>query len=207
MSRYEYMRIHITLIPQEVIDEYHLKDIVDDTGHIWVEIRKGMYGLPQAGILANKLLEKRLAKAGYVPTPHTPGLWKHVWRPVTFTLVVDDFGVKYVGRQHVDHLLNTLQEHYKISTDWEGSLYCGITLKWDYATRTVDASMPGYVQKILEKLQHPTPMHPEHAPHKAKPVSYGTRVQMTYDVDTMPGLDQDGVTRIQQIVGALLFYA
>ena len=56
-----------------------------------------MYGLPKAGILANKLLKKRLAKYGYFEMPHTPGLWKHVSRPIAFTLVVDDFGIKYEG--------------------------------------------------------------------------------------------------------------
>ena len=59
-----------------------------------MEIREAIYGLPQAGFLANKLLKKRLAPAGYYEMPHTPGLWKHVYRPIAFTLVVDDFGVK-----------------------------------------------------------------------------------------------------------------
>ena len=63
-----------------------------------MEIRKAIYGLPQAGVLANKLLKKRLASAEYYEMPHTPGLWKHVSHPIAFTLVVDDFGVKYVGK-------------------------------------------------------------------------------------------------------------
>jgi hypothetical protein len=54
-----------------------------------MEIRRAMYGLPQAGILANKLLKQRLAKHGYYEVTHTPGLWKHISRPVQFTLVVD----------------------------------------------------------------------------------------------------------------------
>ena len=58
-----------------------------------MEIRRGMYGLPQAGILANKLLRTRLARHGYFEQPHTPGLWKHLSRPVWFNLCVDDFGV------------------------------------------------------------------------------------------------------------------
>jgi hypothetical protein len=90
-----------------------------------------MYGLPQAGILANKLLAKRLATKGYFQMRHTPGLWTHSHRPVQFSLVVDDFGVKYVGKQHADHLMNALQENYEVSEDWEGKLYCGITLNWD----------------------------------------------------------------------------
>eukprot|EP00957_Ditylum_brightwellii_P020515 1546763-Ditylum_brightwellii.AAC.1 len=72
-----------------------------------------MYGLPQAGILANKLLKERLATAGYCPTRHTPGLWRHKWRPVTFSLAVDDFGIKYVGKENALHLLNTLKQWYE----------------------------------------------------------------------------------------------
>ena len=79
-------------------------------------------------MLANKLLKARLAPAGYYEVANTPGLWKCVSRPIAFTLVVEDFGVKYVGKKHADHLVNALKKNYKISEDWTGSLYCGIAL-------------------------------------------------------------------------------
>jgi hypothetical protein len=60
-------------------------------------MRRAVWGLPQAGILANKLLRGRLLPHGYYECANTPGLWKHVLRPISFTLAVDDFGVKYVG--------------------------------------------------------------------------------------------------------------
>ena len=63
-----------------------------------MQIQRGLYGLPQSGILANKLLRKRLKPHGYYELPYTPGLWKHVTLPVLFTLVVYDFGVKYTGK-------------------------------------------------------------------------------------------------------------
>ena len=71
-----------------------------------------MYGLPQAGILAQNLLEKRLKKKGYYQSMYTPGLWLHEWQPIQFSLVVDDFGVKYVGKEHAKHLVDALVEHY-----------------------------------------------------------------------------------------------
>jgi len=77
-----------------------------------------MHGLPQAGILANKLLHECLAKRGYFELPHTPGLWTHVHHPVWFTLVVDDFEVKFVGKEHTQHLLDALKGHYTIETEW-----------------------------------------------------------------------------------------
>lgn len=165
MKRYEYMRMPITLIPKEIIDQYNLLPLVHD-GYIYMEIRKGMYGLPQAGILANKKLTKHLEPYGYVPTKHTPGLWQHQTRPITFSLVVDDFGIKYTNTADANHLIAALKAEYECTTDWTGALYCGLTLQWDYLARTVDISMPGYVQAALTKFQHPVPPRPQHAPHE-----------------------------------------
>jgi hypothetical protein len=63
---------------------------------VYIEVQKGIYGLLQAGILANQLLAHRLAIHGYHQNKFTPGLWQHVTRPIQFTLVVDDFGVQFV---------------------------------------------------------------------------------------------------------------
>jgi hypothetical protein len=65
MKRYEYMRIKITDIPLEIIEEYKMHEIVTDDGYIYCKIQKGMYGLPQAGIIAQEVLQERLAKVGY----------------------------------------------------------------------------------------------------------------------------------------------
>ncbi len=70
----KYMRLKLDIIPDEIIDHYNLRDLVDEDGWVYIKIRKGMYGLPQAGILANQLLEKRLAKKRYYQCQHTPGL-------------------------------------------------------------------------------------------------------------------------------------
>ena len=56
----KFMRLKLNLIPDEIIDKYSLKDKVDNQGWIYVRIEQGMYGLPQAGLLANKLLGQRL---------------------------------------------------------------------------------------------------------------------------------------------------
>ena len=83
-----------------MIDEYALKEKATKDGHMYVKIRKGMYGLPQAGLLAQQLLETRLNDKGYFQNEVVPGLWVHKWRSISFTLVVDDFGVKYIGDEH-----------------------------------------------------------------------------------------------------------
>ena len=102
-------------------------------GYVYVEIRRGMYGLPHAGLIAQQLLEKRSNKEGYYQSERTPGFWTHTWRPISFTLCVDDFGVKYVGKKHAEHLLAVLKASYKISNDWSGKRYLGIDLDWEFA--------------------------------------------------------------------------
>ena len=76
-----------------------------------------MYDLPQSETLAKKLIRERLLKHGYYKMPHTPGLWKHVSRSISFTLVVDDFGIKYVGEEHAKHLIGVLEENYTMDVN------------------------------------------------------------------------------------------
>jgi hypothetical protein len=103
------MVINLSFLPQETIDQYDLIELSQD-GKVYIEIQKGMYRLPQAGILAHELLQRNLAKDGYRPTQHTHGLWTHYTRPISFSLVVDDFGVKYVGREHAEHLMACIKK-------------------------------------------------------------------------------------------------
>jgi hypothetical protein len=144
LPQFEYMKMLLSRFPEERIQKYNLNALAVD-GWVYIEIRKGMYGLKQAGLLANKLLQTRLAPFGYCPARHPPGLWLHQTRPISFTLIVDDFTVKYVGKQHAEHLRNTLLRTYELMTDWTATVYSGMTLKWDYKNRTCDISMRGYV--------------------------------------------------------------
>ena len=94
-----------------------------------MEIMKGIYGLPQAGVLANKKLKSHLSSYRYVPTKRIPGPWTHVTEYIKFILCVDDFLIKWVDKQDSQHLLDTLKNMYAISTDWDAGAYCGVTLE------------------------------------------------------------------------------
>ena len=201
---FAYMKLPTNIIPPHILEEYrHLihKD------HIYVEVSKGIYGLPQAGKLANEQLIRHLAPYGYVPCPITPGLWKHNTRDISFLLVVDDFGVKYTDRRDVEHLLEALQTAYKVSIDWDGERYCGLILKWDYQRRTCDISMPGYIERALARFDHPKPKKPQDNPFKYIPPEYGAKIQYAPDEDQSEPLDEKGKKRIQEILGTLLYYA
>jgi hypothetical protein len=67
------MKMPLSLFPQDIFKHYGLLDKVLN-GYAYMEIHKGMYSLPQAGILASDLLKKCLAKHGYFKQLHTPGL-------------------------------------------------------------------------------------------------------------------------------------
>jgi hypothetical protein len=206
MARYEYMHIPLQIITAKIIDQYALRDLAED-GWVYVEIQKGMPGLKQGGILANKRLQTHLAKYGYAPAECTPALWTHHTRPITFALAVNDFGIKYVGEQRTDHLINAVKDLYGISLDWTGSLYCSLTLKWDYRKCTVDVSIPGYVAAALHRFQHPPPIKAQDAPHDWTQPVYGSKVQYAADEVDSDLLEPKAITLIQQIVGTLLYYA
>jgi hypothetical protein len=206
MPNPEYVRIKITDIPAEFIEEYTLAGR-DRDGWIYFEIRRGCYGLLQAGILANNLLQSRLLAEGYYEAESTPGLWHHKWCPIKFCLIVDDFGVEYVGIEHFDHLLNVLKKFNGVQCNMAGDKLSGITIKWNYAHRHCCISMSGYIKTLLIKFKHPHPLKPCHSPYKCLPISYGAKAQLTSEVDASEILDKHRKRRIQEIVGLLLYYA
>ncbi len=125
----EYMKILLALFPEWIKTQYNLDTHARDC-FVFLEIQRMVWGFPQADILANKLLHKQLKLHGYYECVNTPSLWRHTTRPIMFSLVVNNFGVKYVGKEHAEHLINCLKEEtYKLTEDWTGDLYCGILLR------------------------------------------------------------------------------
>jgi hypothetical protein len=115
-------------IPQEFIDEYKLNELARDSW-VYLEMRHGIYGLPQAGILANNLLQDRLSKFDYYTAATIPGLWHHKWCLIMFALIVDNFAIQYLGNAHLNHLCQALKQHYKVSEEINGTRFAGMTLK------------------------------------------------------------------------------
>ena len=159
MDDYEYMKMPLKMFPEHVRKQYNLLEH-EKGGYVYLKIRRAIYGLPQAGRLANQQLKEFLKPHGYYKVEHTPGLWQNKWRPSSFTLVVDNFGVKYVGKEHALHLLSILEAKYPaVATDWEGKIYCGITLEWNYDEGCVDKLMPGYIKRLLAKFKYEPKIH------------------------------------------------
>ena len=206
LDRPEYLRLRLANFPEDVIQHYNLREKADKKGYVFVKVVKGMYGLPHAGIIAQKLLAERLEKHGYYQSDTTPGFWRHKTRPICFTLIVDDFGVKYVGEEHAQHLINVLKQHYKVAEDWDGERYSGITLDWDYGRREVHLSMPGHCTEALVRFNH-TLRKLNHQPHKHTLPTYGASIQYAKQRDTSPKVGDEEKTFIQQVTGTFLYYA
>ena len=86
MTHPEYMRIHCKHFPEDIVKQYKIDDLVNKDDYVYVKIKKGMYSLKQAAILAYENLVWNLSKHGYKPVPHSLGIWTHESRPISFCL-------------------------------------------------------------------------------------------------------------------------
>ena len=206
MDRPEFMRMKISDLPAEFVQAYNLDKLADHNGNVYIKVQKGMYGLPQAGILAHRLLEQRLNEHGYEQSAICPGLWRHKTRPISFTLCVDDFRLKYEGQAHVEHLLKILNTHYKCTIDWEGKKYLGMDIDWDYIASKVHVSMLDYVPEALVRFQHKAPRKPQHQPYPHVKPTYGATKPSAEADDTSAPLSKEEKTYVQEVIGTFLYY-
>jgi hypothetical protein len=201
------MRLKLSNMPDDFIAHYHLHDIATPNEYVYCKIRQGMYGLLQVGIIAQELLAKRLKEHGYTQSKTMPGLWSHEWHPITFSLIVDDFRVKYIAEEHAQHLLQTVQKYYTCSFEKEGERYCGLTIKWDYVGKKVHLSMPSYVERALKRFQHFPPIVLQDQPHQHIKKAYGEKIQLANPLATSPPLNKVGKKFIQEVTGVFLYLA
>ncbi len=125
--------------------------------------------------------------------------------PSVSALSLNFFGVKYVGEEHAQHLLETVRQYYKCSCDWKGERYCGLTLWCGSADRKVHLLMSRYVEKALTWLKHSAPEKPQHQPYPHVKPTYGAKAQFAKEEDTSPPLDKAGKKFIQEVSGVILF--
>eukprot|EP00978_Attheya_sp_CCMP212_P015890 scaffold41124_cov54-Attheya_sp.AAC.2 len=179
----EFMKIHQSLIPQEVMvmDEYNVEQFLDENGYVYVEITRAIYGLAQSRYLANQDLIKNLAPCEYYPLKCTPGLWHHKTRSIKFSLVTDNF-------------------------DWTGSKYIGIDLDWNYEAGEVKLSMKGYVQKALKEFLHHTPRKPVNRPTPYTALVYSKSVQYAPTEEAKTFTDKQ-IQHVQEVCGKFLYPA
>ena len=206
LDRPEYMRISLKHIPSDIQERYNIASMVHN-GYVLMEISKGIYGLPQAGKLAQDRLVKHLATHNYIQCVNTPCLFINKENGVTFTLVVDDFLIKYKQRSAVDHLFGVLRELYEITTDFSPTLkYVGITLRHNRKKRYIDMSIPGYVKKAMQRFQR-LGLKGADSPIIYVPPNYSKHQQEAPLDEPSTPLTPAETKELQEIVGVFLFYA
>ncbi len=140
LPRSEYIRIPLKFLSDTILAKHSLRPFILNNSVLF-EVTKSMYGLPHAGKIAQDSLIARLATHGYLQT-NTPCLFRHSNNGVAFTLVVDDFGVKFQDTAGADDLIRCLQLYYTLTIKRNATKYLGLTIAVDKVAREVHISAP-----------------------------------------------------------------
>ena len=202
-----YMSISMKQLSEEIKSKFNLQALAHNN-QVMIQINKGMYGLTQAGRLAQDRLIPHLAQHDYIQSPTVPMLFKHKTRPIAFTLIVDDFGIKYINVADVEHLFTVLRKLYVITTDMTGSAYIGLTIRHDLQKHTIKISIPGYVRKAITRFA-PSLLNTtgKKSPMQYHPHVYGSHVITALEEDSTSLLTGEKLRRLQGINGTFLYYA
>ena len=124
-----------------------------------------------------------------------------------FTLVVDDFGIKYTRKEDADYFLSVLAELYELKVNWKGDKYLGFTIEFNDELHTLSLSMPGYVEKLIKRFYPTAAPKGAASPAIYMPPSYGVKGPQPAAVDDSTPLQAHEILRLQEIIGSVLFYA
>lgn len=206
MDRPEFLSIDAKFIPEATRTEFGLHAFLSG-GKFLFRVDKCMYGLPQSGYLSNKHLAMHLATAGYLEDSNVPCLFTHNVSGLQFSLVVDDFGIKYYSMADLQHLIATIERGgWKYKLDLSGSKYIGLTLNWNYVANFVELTMPAYVTKGLTRFTTGTHMKGASSPGIYISPAMGVKIQPETSDDSALATPAEKLW-IQQVNGYFLYYA
>jgi len=120
--------------------------------------------------------------------------------------VVDDFGIKYINKDDLDHLICTLEKYYEVAVDLDGKEFVKIELDWDYDNKKVHLSMAPYLQKALRQFDNIVPTKRHNTPYPHIEPKYGARQQYA-EYDTSAPVGKDEQKHVQQVTGKFNWYA
>jgi hypothetical protein len=206
LDRPEFMRMPLAQIPMNLRVKLGMAHLPEHTMILW-QVDQALYGMPQAGMLAQRDLDGILRAGGFYTTPTTPCLYKHRTRTIIFTVWVDDFFVIYKrnDRTDVDYLMSVLSTKYEFKTDWTGSNYLGLHLEYDRSKRELTISLPGFIMRMLAELGITKGGHDPGSPIVYTAPRYHAGPQLEA-IDESPKLDKADIHFVQSVVGRLLFF-
>ena len=206
LDRPEYIKVHISRIPGNIIKKHNLTTFKNDQNFVYFQAIKTIWGLPQAGRISQQGLMKQLATHGYVECAHTPGCYTHISRPTEFSVVVDDFAVKVMSEDDLQHLTNALSEKYDIKVNRKGDKYLGYTILHDKANKTMTLDMPSYVAHGLKRFDPNNNIKACESPMIYQKPIYGQKGDRIAFEDNSPLLDATGIKFVQSVNGFFQYY-
>ena len=126
-------------------------------GYVYVKINKAWFGLRQSCKIPHNDFVQHLNKQGYVQAKNSDRLFFHGLCDISFTLVVDDFGIQYTNKDDVNHLISLMQGMCKFKVDFDTKQYIEIHLKWNDLEQTIRYAMKGYVEQAQENQNISSP--------------------------------------------------
>ena len=202
----QHMRFKLSQIPDDFQRQCNLHALADGQGHVHAQIDGALCGLAEAGRIANQDMADHLAKFGHHECKFTPGLFTHESRPIQFTLIADDFAVKWVNRSDFDHPLHSLETKHTMTCDVDEKQCVGMHLQWNCDTREVVCSMDQHIQDALSELEVTKPKQHFKGPSKSPSVNHGAKIQCIED-DTSEPLTPEQTEFIQRVIGKFPFMA
>lgn len=207
LERKEYVKIHIKHIPADVIATYNLSEFIVDS-HVLFEVIRCMYGHPVAGLLSNRDLVTHLAQHGYIQHKDIPCLFEHQTNGIQFTLIVDDFGIKYDTDAALDHLISILQHKWKLTTDRTGAKYIGMRIAWNYEADIpyFELDMPNIIPAAIKRFCPNGPPKGRPSPSIYTPFTPG-KPDLNVKVDSSPLVSPEEKKFAEQVCGVYLYYS
>ncbi len=200
-----WVNISVEDIAMDILTEYDLLKYVHK-GRILCRVDGTMYGHPAAGRIAHKDLVAHLALHGYMQHDNIPCLFFHTSNSISFTLVVDDFGIKYSSMADIDDLQRIIGFKYKFKIHLTGSKYVGVRLDWNYEDNSYYADMPTTCDAALDLLCPDGPPRDRNSPGIYLTPKYGAP-DLGATVDDTPLVSAASKAFIMKVVGIFLFYA
>ena len=135
-------------------------------------------------------------------------LFRHATRDISFTLVVDDFGIKYTALSDYNHLKSSLELLYKVTSSPTGTRHLGFDIDYDRPNRVMSLSLDGYIQKLLKSVvPESVKLKLYDSPMIYTPPVFGSTAPQVAPVDSSPLASSSDGRLLQTVVGSLLCYA
>jgi hypothetical protein len=124
LEYFKYMKIPLTLFPEWIVEQYNLTRHALN-GFVHLEMRRAVWWIATSRIYSKQMPKTKACAVWVQKSTNTPGLWHHDTRSVLFTLVLDNFGVKYVNADNVQHLIVSIKRMTPLPSIGQGTNIAG----------------------------------------------------------------------------------